>query len=163
VALGTQQVPAHVTVALRAHHLLCMLTYVGKGYSAEFAHNFDGLASRLAAGEEVVLVEGPDAICAPLCESEGACAHCHGTGVRARDQRAVQELAPLLGRPLGAGSRLRLDVDLLTRLRMAYASGDICGACAGCEWADLCARIAATGYEGVRLRMQTAASAHGPR
>ena len=75
-----------MTVALRAHHLLCMLTYVGKGYSAEFAHNFDGLASRLAAGEEVLLVEGPDAICAPLCESEGACAHCHGTGVRVNCQ-----------------------------------------------------------------------------
>ena len=129
-----------MTVALRAHHLLCMLTYVGKGYSAEFAHNFDGLASRLAAGEEVFLVEGPDAVCAPLCESEGACV-----------------------RPLGAGSRLRLDVDLLTRLRTAYASGDIRGACAGCDWADLCARIASAGYEGVRLRMQTAAAAHGPR
>ena len=74
-----------------------------------------------------------------------------------------RSLAPLLGRPLGAGSRLRLDVDLLTRLRTAYAGGDIRGACVGCEWADLCTRIAATGYEGVRLRMQTAASAHGPR
>lgn len=145
-----------MTVALRAHHLLCMLTYVGKGYSAEFVCNFDGLASRLAVGEEVALVEGPDAICAPLCESEGACAHCHGAGVWARDQRAAQALAPLLGVPVGVGSRLRLDVDLLARLRTAYASGDIRGACAGCAWADLCARIASTGYEGVRLHMPKA-------
>ena len=145
-----------MTVALRAHHLLCMLTYVGKGYSAEFAHNFDAIAGRLAAGEEVVVVHGPDAICAPLCESEGACAHCHGADVRLRDQRAAQELAPLLGGSLGEGSRLRLDLALLTRLRTAYASGDIRGACAGCEWTNLCTGIASAGYEGVRLYMPKA-------
>lgn len=146
-----------MTLALRAHHLLCMLTYVGKGYSPEFTHNFDGLASRLAAGEEVFLVEGPDAVCAPLCESEGACAHCHGADVRVRDQRAAQALAPLLGGPLGAGSRLRLDAALLARLRAAYARGQLRGACASCAWADLCASIASTGYEGVRLSMPQSA------
>ena len=142
-----------MTVALRAHHLLCMLTYVGKGYSPEIAHNFDGIVRRLAAGEAIDLVDGPDAICAPLCESEGACAHCHSAGVRVRDQRAAQELALLLGRPLGVGSRLQLDGALLARLRTAYISGQIRGACAGCEWSDLCTRIASAGYDGVRLHL----------
>ena len=142
-----------MTVALRAHHLLCMLTYVGKGYSPEFAHNFDGIVSRLAAGEEAYLVEGPDTVCAPLCESEGACAHCHGAAVRARDQRAAQALGLLLGRSLGDGSRLPLDGALLARLRAAYTSGQMRAACAGCEWADLCTGVASAGYEGVRLRM----------
>ena len=142
-----------MTVALRAHHVLCMLTYVGKGYSPAFVRNFDGIVHRLAAGEEACLVEGPDAVCAPLCESEGACAHCHSAGVRVRDQRAAQELALLLGRPLGVGSRLQLDGALLARLRTAYISGQIRGACAGCEWADLCRRIASAGYDGVRLRL----------
>lgn len=145
-----------MTVALRAHHLLCMLTYVGKGCSPEFTDNFDALASRLAAGEEVFLVEGPDAVCAPLCESAGACAHCHGAQVRARDRRAVQELAPLLGGAVGVGSRLRLDAALLARLRAAYSSGEIRGACADCGWAGLCARIASAGYEGARLHMPKA-------
>lgn len=142
-----------MTVGLRAHHLLCMLTYVGKGYSAAFVDNFDDLTSRLAAGDAVVLVEGPDAICAPLCESEGACAHCHGAGVRLRDQRAMKELAPLLGIPLGTGSCLQLDADLLARLRLAFTGGTIRGGCVGCEWADLCTCVASTGYEGVRLCM----------
>lgn len=142
---------------LRAHHLLCMLTYVGKGYSPEFARNFDGIVRRLAAGEAALLVDGPDAICAPLCESEGACAHCFGAAVLGRDQRAAQELALLLGRPLGPGSRLRLDVGLLSRMRTAFASGQIRGACAGCEWAGLCTGIASTDYEGARLRMPAAA------
>lgn len=142
-----------MTVALRAHHVLCMLTYVGKGYSPAFVRNFDGIVHRLAAGEEACLVEGPDAVCAPLCESEGACAHCHGASVRVRDQRALQELALLLGKPLGVGNRLRLDGALLAHLRTAYIHGQIRGACAGCEWADLCTGVASAGYEGVRLRM----------
>jgi hypothetical protein len=79
--------------------------------------------------------------------------------VRVRDQRAVQELAPLLGGLLGADSRLLLDVALLARLRTAFTCGHIRGACAGCEWADLCTGIASTGYEGVRLRLQVAAAA----
>lgn len=148
-----------MSVALRAHHLLCMLTYVGKGYSPEFVDNFDSLTRRLATGEAVVLVDGPDAICSPLCESEGACAHCHGAGVRLRDQRAMQELAPLLGTPLGAGSRLWLDAALLASLRTAYAHGKIRGGCVGCEWTALCTRIASTGYEGVRLSTPAAAVA----
>ena len=142
-----------MTVALRAHHLLCMLTYVGKGYSPQFAHNFGGIVRRLAGGGGGDLVDGPDAVCAPLCESEGACAHCHSAGVRVRDQRAAQELALLLGRPLGVGSRLQLDGALLARLRTAYISGQIRGACAGCEWSDLCTRIASAGYDGVRLHL----------
>ena len=150
-----------MSVALRAHHLLCMLTYVGKGYSPGFVDNFDGLTSRLAAGEEVVLVDGPDAICAPLCESEGTRAHCHGAGVRLRDQRAAQELALLLDTSLGVGSRLQLDAVVLARLRTAYTSGHIRGACAGCEWADLCTRIASAGYDGVRLSWGCTAACSG--
>lgn len=142
-----------MTVALRAHHLLCLLTYVGKGYNPAFVRNFDGLARRLAGGEDIVLVDGPDDVCAPLCESEGACAHCHRSSVQVRDQRAGQELAALLVETVGVDSRLRLDASLLARLRAAYASRNIRGACAGCEWADLCDGVASAGYEGVRLSM----------
>ena len=30
-----------MTIKLRAHHLLCLLTYVGKGYSPAFTANYD--------------------------------------------------------------------------------------------------------------------------
>lgn len=56
-----------MTLALRAHHLLCMLTYAGRGYSPDFVRNFDHITARLAAGAPITLVHGPDAICAPLC------------------------------------------------------------------------------------------------
>ena len=49
-----------MTVRLRAHHLLCMLTYVGKGYSPAFVENYEAIAARLSAGEEIEMVAGPE-------------------------------------------------------------------------------------------------------
>ncbi|OWU61413.1 2Fe-2S ferredoxin, partial [Staphylococcus aureus] len=40
-----------MTIRLRGHHLLCMLTYVGKGYSPAFVENYDAMAGRLGRGE----------------------------------------------------------------------------------------------------------------
>ena len=139
-----------MTLALRAHHLLCLLTYAGTGYSAAFVRNFDAVAARIAAGEAVAFAVGPDAICAPVCAAEGDCAHCHGASVRMRDTWAAQALAPLLGPP-GPTGAWRLDGPVLARLRAAFAEGRLRGACAGCQWAELCTRVAHNGYAGVRL------------
>lgn len=140
-----------MTLALRAHHLLCLLTYAGTGYSAAFVDNFDAVVARLAAGEAFVLVHGPDVICAPLCAAEGDCAHCHNSSVVERDRRAAQDLWPLLAPPTDGAGRRTLDSATLARLRSAFASGRIRGACAGCEWADLCSRIVDRGFTEVRL------------
>jgi len=65
-----------MTVRLRSHHLLCLLTYVGKGYSAAFIANYDAIAKRLGRGEDVLIVSGPDDICQPMLgEAES---HCSG-------------------------------------------------------------------------------------
>ena len=141
-----------MTLALRAHHLLCMLTYAGRGYSPDFVRNFDHITASLAAGAPITLVHGPDAICAPLCcGPDGNNAHCHQESARARDAQATRELAPWIGGLPGTG--LTLDAALLARLRAAFASGQIRGACDGCEWTELCSRIAADGFTGVRLHM----------
>lgn len=152
---------------LRPHHLLCLLTYVGKGYSRAFTDNMDAVAQRLAAGEALELVEGPDAICAALLPRGGAAdagatgaallspPHCLAPSVAARDEQALRSLnahlAPLLTEPLRIGSRLVLDDGLLQRLRSLFASGAIRQACTGCEWHGLCTDVAAGGYLGVRL------------
>ena len=141
-----------MTLALRAHHLLCRLTYAGRGYSPDFVRNFDHITARLAAGAPITLVHGPDAICAPLCcGPDGNNAHCHQESARARDAQATRELAPWIGGLPGTG--LTLDAALLARLRAAFASGQIRGACDGCEWTELCSRIAADGFTGVRLQI----------
>ncbi|MDP9732534.1 UNVERIFIED_ORG: hypothetical protein QE448_002609 [Rhizobium sp. SORGH_AS285] len=142
-----------MTVRLRPHHLLCMLTYVGKGYTSGFVENYDRVADRLNAGEEdIELVDGPDDICEGLlCESH---AHCFNEGVVKRDETARVSVSVLLGETLAAGKRLQVTPDFLAKMRLAFAGGDIRQACRGCQWNRLCDRIAASGFAGVKIGEQ---------
>lgn len=145
-----------MTVRLRAHHLLCLLTYAGRGYGPAFTAGLDAIADRVAAGEAILLVAGPDDICAPLLQPGAeileAGAHCTARRVRRRDRQALGALTPLLARPLAPGMSLVLDASMVRRLRQAFAAGTIRAACQGCEWAPLCTSTAATGFAGARLR-----------
>ncbi len=139
-----------MTVRLRPHHLLCMLTYVGKGYTSGFVENYDRVAARLNAGaEDIELVDGPDDICEGLlCESH---AHCFNEGVVQRDETARLSVSVLLGATLTAGKRLQATPDFLAKMRLAFAAGEIRQACRGCQWIRLCDRIAASGFSGVKI------------
>ena len=139
-----------MTVRLRPHHLLCMLTYVGKGYTSGFVGNYDRVAARLNAGEEdIELVDGPDDICVGLlCESH---AHCFNDGVKQRDEAARLSVSALLNETITAGKRLRPTPELLAKMRQAFAAGHIRQACRGCQWIRLCDRIAASGFTGVKI------------
>ncbi|MFN7091938.1 DUF1284 domain-containing protein [Allorhizobium sp. NPDC080224] len=138
-----------MTVRLRAHHLLCVLTYVGRGYSPAFVENYEVIAARLSTGEEIELVAGPDDICAPLTADPEA--HCHGPGVIERDRVAADAIARLIGSPLPPGARITPSAALLARLRKTFATGEIRAACSGCEWSGLCDHVADGGYLGVRV------------
>ena len=140
-----------MTVRLRAHHLLCVLTYVGKGYGADFVAGYDRVVARLSAGEEAELVEGPDEVCGPLTDSDR---HCLNPSAAARDARAAGAVGELLGRPVTPGARLRLDRPTLSLLRGAVAAGEMAEPCAGCPWLGLCREVAGSGFEGARLVAQ---------
>lgn len=138
-----------MTVSLRPHHLLCLLTYVGKGYSRAFTENYDAIAKRLTQGEGVVLVAGPDDICQPLLgEAEP---HCHRDSVVERDRLATRDLEALMSVPLVVGAELTLSPPLLDRMRKAFVRGETREACLGCEWHSLCTGIARTGFAGVKV------------
>lgn len=139
-----------MSVRLRAHHLLCMLTYVGKGYSPAFTANYDRVAGRLLRGEVIELVEGPDEICAPLLAEEDA-PHCHKDSVKIRDNQARQGLARLLHRDLSPGETIRLDAGQLARLRAAFADSSVRNACVGCSWQELCDKVSGGGFQGAAL------------
>ncbi|MCR4269125.1 DUF1284 domain-containing protein [Nitratireductor sp. ZSWI3] len=138
-----------MTIRLRAHHLLCMLTYAGRGYSPAFTANYDRLAARIAAGEDLLLVQGPDDICRPLLA--GQAPHCLRRGPAERDAAAATALARLLDRPIAPGIRLVPDDALLERLRAAFAKGSTRKACLGCEWSDFCSSIARDGFRAAAL------------
>lgn len=139
-----------MTVRLRPHHLLCVLTYVGRGYSPAFTANMTAVAERLGAGETVEIVAGPDDICAPLLADPDP--HCHRASVVERDRAAAHDLSDLLGLDARTGAHWVLNHEVIGRLRAAFASHQIRSACTGCEWVDLCGSIAASGFDGVVLK-----------
>jgi hypothetical protein len=127
-----------------------MLTYVGKGYSEAFCANYDAIVLRLGAGEPILLVEGPDDICAPVRDTPDS--HCRKESVTVRDLAAIDAVSELLGRRLEPGAELTLDASILTRMRDAFASGISRTGCGGCEWTELCNRIATADFAGARLQ-----------
>jgi uncharacterized protein len=138
-----------MAIALRPHHLLCMLTFVGKGYNPAFVANLEQVVRRIASGTEPIeIVAGPDAICAPLLSgpsTEPDC-HCLRPSVTLRDQHAVQDIQTFLHLLLAPGDQFFLSHRDLDRLREAFAAGTIRQACAGCQWQPLCDGIAAGGF-----------------
>lgn len=138
-----------MTVRLRAHHLLCLLTYVGKGYSPAFTANYDKVVRRLGEGAAVLIVSGPDDICAPMLDEPEP--HCLRESAAERDGLAARDVGLLLGRPVQPGDRLMLDADHLVLMRKAFSSGRTRQACSGCEWSDLCSTVAAGGFHDTRL------------
>ncbi|WEX78272.1 DUF1284 domain-containing protein [Sinorhizobium numidicum] len=135
-----------MTIRLRGHHLLCLLTFVGEGYTPSFTRNYLRIAQRLSAGEAIEIIDGPDDICAPMLGLPEA--HCCNENIRDRDNRALAAVADLLGFSLGVGSMLVLDASRLDALRAAFARDSIRAACDECEWSALCTRIAVEGFRG---------------
>lgn len=141
-----------MTVRLRGHHLLCMLTYIGKGYSPAFVDNYDTIARRLSGGEDIEIIDGPDDICQPLL-CTGDC-HCFNENVVVRDRLALNAVSDLLETTIAAGSDFELDAARLALMRTAFAAGIIRKACRSCEWSDLCTRIAVKDdYAGFQIRL----------
>jgi hypothetical protein len=137
-----------MSIRLRAHHLLCMLTFAGEGYTPEFTANFAAVVARIGAGEAVELVDGPDDVCAPLADTGDV--HCTEPAVRRRDRDALRALAGAEP-PLSTARPLSLDRAAIETLRAQFAAGTIRAACSGCSWSALCTDIAAAGYVAARL------------
>jgi len=84
-------------LAIRAHHLLCVLGFRGKGYSREFVENMGEVVQRLQSHPEdyIVIEDCPDDICqaCPHNTDEG-CTRAEGgeAGVRDRDHALLQRL-----------------------------------------------------------------------
>lgn len=137
-------------VRLRPHHLLCMLTYAGKGYSPEFIANFDRVTSLVASGTETIQITfAPDDICSPLL-TDPAC-HCRNQNVLDRDHLASTALSALLQTPIAENATVALTTDRLDHMRHAFQSGSIRKACEGCQWVPLCDSIASGNFIGTHL------------
>jgi len=138
-----------VTISLRPHHLLCLLTYIGKGYTPAFTANYDAVVARLNGGEDVLVVDGPDDICAPMLADGN---HCFNASIIQRDAQAAVDVEALLGVRIATGVRLTLDLATVRLMREGFASGATREACLSCQWTALCTDIAGRDFPAVRLK-----------
>jgi uncharacterized protein len=138
-------------VRLRGHHFLCMLTYRGLGYSAEFTTNMSAKIAHIKTGASVVLVEGPDDICAGMSK---ACTHATGHDCRMADILMMDITARhAVEAALNRDLTLRAPVTPaeVNHLRIAFASGQLRKACDGCSWFEMCNQIVADQFSGTHL------------
>ncbi|WP_029065578.1 DUF1284 domain-containing protein [Labrenzia sp. DG1229] len=138
-----------MTISIRPHHLLCMLTYLGKGYTPQFVVNYDKIVDRINSGEDIKIVNGPDDICKPML-SEADC-HCHNENVLGRDAYALSQIVSVMGEDARAGHVLHLSPERITKLRSRFRKGTLRAACSGCQWQEFCTSIANNNFRHCRL------------
>ena len=148
----------------RAHHIaLCAHSYIGKGYTEAYSANINRMMATInasPAGVDVRIVDGPDDWCRPLLAatdeaSKARQRHCHEKSTQARDQLALEDLGHVMGHPVKIGDIVRLDKELVLRIRKAFrqaarekqASPDKLypaprRGCHACPWHALCDEVA---------------------
>ena len=118
---------------LRGHHLLCVLGFVGEGYSEEFTENMKKVVERLRKGEEVEIAAEPDEICR-ACPWLGPGGCERGGGEEETRRRDLRVLSAL-----GFERGLRLCwPEILSKMRRKLSPEDLKRLCRGCRWLRLC-------------------------
>lgn len=119
--------PQSATVALRGHHLLCLLGYRGMGYSADYVANMTRLYEQLRLHPEtqVAIVAGPDELCAAFpCDQPN---HCAEATVHTRDRVILDALSLAVGQCVPWQ-------EIEARVRMHIVGSDLVTFCQSCPW-----------------------------
>ncbi|MDE1900515.1 MAG: DUF1284 domain-containing protein [Alphaproteobacteria bacterium] len=142
-------------VRLRGHHFLCILSFVGKGYTDDFVDNMRAVVAKIGRGAEIEIIAGPDDICDALRRGAAiSCAHarvCRAPKPRHEDRLALRDAGRILHRHLKIGDRLVLTPRDIAALRLHFAHGAIRRACTLCPWKNMCTGIAESGFAGAVL------------
>ncbi len=118
---------------IRAHNLLCIQGFVGKGYSPEFVANMTRVIEALP-GSDVTVVDSPDALCEACPNLSGSGCTLHGNGT---EESIVRQDRDVLGRlGLEAGEALAWN-EILVRIRERVAPDDLDDICGKCPWLPL--------------------------
>lgn len=121
--------------SLRAHHFLCLTTYAGKGYSADFVANMNRVWRAARDGEIGQLAATAEAD--PICQ---ACPHLQDPGDRrscafhgsisARDRKMLAAM--------GWEDGQRVDFEAAMDHVHAHHLDLMARVCGGCEWVPIC-------------------------
>lgn len=122
-------------IPLRAHNLLCLLGFRGRGYDDRFVAAMREVHARLAADPttRVAVRTAPDALCAACPHLRGGCTlggPDHEAHMRAQDRAVAQRLG------LAPGSVVAWR-DILARVAASVRGTDLPGLCTTCPWLSL--------------------------
>ena len=133
---------------LRPHHLLCLQTFIGYGYSEEFVRQMTAVKHQLADFPDapVRIVRGTDMLCShcPNCRK----GHCKSDKPGQFDQLVMAKIEKSVNLLSSSGpsancSAASADSFLLhgipKYLILTNALLEEC--CPGCEWKDLCCKV----------------------
>jgi len=117
---------------IRAHHLLCIRYFQGKGYSKEFVDNFYKVIKELKDNPAIKVINYPDAIC-------GSCLHnINGKCIKKADsKKKVREKDNLIIKYLGLELNQKikaLDANNLVNSKLEKLKE----ICKECEWKQYC-------------------------
>jgi hypothetical protein len=119
---------------LRAHNLLCIQGFVGKGYDAAFVANMTRVVESLDGATEVTVVAAPDTLCSACPHlSDGGCT-LHGEGAEAGIVHQDRDVAARLG--IADGETLPWD-EVVRRIARSVAPEDLDAICGACPWLPL--------------------------
>ncbi len=122
------------SLRLRAHNLLCIQGFVGKGYSPEFVANMASVIDQLEPETEVTLLTEPDVLCAacPNLSDSGCALHGDGSerGIASQDRDVLGRLG------LHSGAVVTWS-DIVERIRKNVAPDDLDEICGTCPWLPL--------------------------
>lgn len=127
--------PRHV-LPLRAHHLMCVTTYQGKGYSPDFVTNMNrvwhGLRDGAYSHAQAISVADPLCRACPNLQDPNEETSCrYQVSIGARDRR----LLDALGWAEGEVVELAPTMDYIH----AHHAELMAEVCVGCDWTSICA------------------------
>ena len=123
-------------MVLRGHHMLCLLGFRGLGYNEEFVRRMSWVKEHLSSAPQVAVevTDAPDYVCL-------ACPYLGVDGCQLQDadserRTGEQDRAVMARLGVVRGDSLPWS-EVLSRIRLAVASGDLDGLCPDCPWLAL--------------------------
>ena len=118
---------------LRAHNLLCIQGFVGKGYDAAFVANMTRVVESLEDATPVTVVAAPDALCDACPHLKVGCT-LHGEGTETAIVHQDRDVLARLG--IADGETLEW-AEIVARIARSVAPEDLDSICGACPWLPL--------------------------
>ncbi|WP_052446648.1 DUF1284 domain-containing protein [Candidatus Soleaferrea massiliensis] len=120
-------------IRLRHHHLMCMHTYSGTGYSGEFCRNMERILQTLRQNPDTAVMLS--AACDDIC---GACPN--RIGGRCREEASIQKRDAKVAAFFNCGGDIQTTYrQLLDKIGPAFSKlTDVSQVCHRCEFYELC-------------------------